>query len=63
MHLKKLEKAGLVTAHLELPGDGKALKYYETTPFSLHLTPDVVAAAAMTLSTAGDGDAVPKGNI
>jgi hypothetical protein len=54
-------KAGLVTAHLELSGDGKALKYYEATPFSLHLTPDVVAAAATTLSNAGDGDAVPKG--
>jgi DNA-binding transcriptional ArsR family regulator len=62
VHLKKLEKAGLVTARLELSADGKALKYYEATPFSLHLTPDVVAAAAATLSNAGDGDAVPKGN-
>ena len=62
VHLKKLEKAGLVTAHLELSADGKALKYYEATPFSLHLTPDVVAAAVTTLSNAGDGDAVPKGH-
>jgi len=62
VHLKKLEKAGLVSAHLELSDDGKALKYYEVTPFSLHLTPDVVAAAVTTLSNAGDGEAVPKGS-
>jgi DNA-binding transcriptional ArsR family regulator len=62
VHLKKLEKAGLVTAHLELSEDGKALKYYDATPFSLHLTPDVVAVAATTLSNAGDGEATPKGN-
>jgi DNA-binding transcriptional ArsR family regulator len=62
VHLKKLEKAGLVTAHLELSDDGKALKYYEAAPFSLHLTPDVVAVAATTLSDAGDGGATPKGN-
>ena len=61
VHLKKLEKAGLVTAHLELSEDGKALKFYEAAPFSLHLTPDVVAAAVTTLSNAGDGDAVSKG--
>ncbi|WP_438872749.1 ArsR/SmtB family transcription factor [Paractinoplanes pyxinae] len=61
VHLKKLEKAGLVTAHLEFSEDGKALKYYEPAPFSLHLTPDLVAAAAATLSTADDGDALPKG--
>jgi DNA-binding transcriptional ArsR family regulator len=62
VHLKKLEKAGLVTAHLELSDDGKALKYYEAAPFSLLITPDVVAVAATTLSNAGDSDAVPKGN-
>jgi DNA-binding transcriptional ArsR family regulator len=61
VHLKKLEKAGLVTAHLELSDDGKALKYYAAAPFSLHLTPAVVAVAATTLSTAGDGDSEPKG--
>ncbi|WFE65212.1 helix-turn-helix domain-containing protein [Micromonospora sp. WMMD714] len=60
VHLKKLERAGLVTAQLELSADGKALKYYEVAPFSLQLTPDVVAAAAATLSPAGDGDAPPK---
>jgi DNA-binding transcriptional ArsR family regulator len=62
VHLKKLEKAGLVTAHLELSEDGKALKFYEAAPFSLHLNPDMVAVAATTLSDAGDGAALPKGN-
>jgi DNA-binding transcriptional ArsR family regulator len=62
VHLKKLEKARLVTAHLELSEDGKALKYYEAAPFSLHLTPEMVAVAARTLSNATDGEAVPKGN-
>jgi DNA-binding transcriptional ArsR family regulator len=60
VHLKKLEKARLVTAHLELSEDGKALKYYEAAPFSLHLTPEMVAVVARTLSNAADGEAVPK---
>jgi DNA-binding transcriptional ArsR family regulator len=62
VHLKKLEKAGLVVSHLELSEDGKALKYYEAAPFSLHLTPAMVALAATTLSDAGDADDAPKGN-
>ncbi len=52
VHLKKLERAGLVAAHLELSADGKAMKFYEIVPFALSLTPDAVAAAARTLSTA-----------
>jgi DNA-binding transcriptional ArsR family regulator len=52
VHLKKLERAGLVAAHLELSADGKAMKFYEVVPFALHLTPDALAAAARTLSTA-----------
>src|SRR5215212_2808160 len=62
VHLKKLEKAGLVTSHRELSEDGKALNYYEARPFSLHLTPALVAAAVTTLSNAGHGDALPKGH-
>jgi DNA-binding transcriptional ArsR family regulator len=50
VHLKKLEKAGLVTAHLELSADGKAMKFYEVVPFVLHLDPVAVAAACATLS-------------
>jgi DNA-binding transcriptional ArsR family regulator len=45
MHLDKLEKAGLVVGHLELSEDGKAMKYYELTPFELTLTPDMIEAA------------------
>ncbi len=50
VHLKKLEKAGLVAARLELSDDGKAMKFYEVVPFALHLTPAVVATATATLS-------------
>jgi DNA-binding transcriptional ArsR family regulator len=52
VHLKKLERAGLVAAHLELSADGKAMKFYEVVPFALSLTPEALAAAARTLSTA-----------
>lgn len=49
MHLQRLEAAGLVTGHLELSGEGRAMKFYEATPFVLHLTPEGVAEAARTL--------------
>lgn len=51
VHLRKLEAAGLVTAQLELSEDGKAMKFYEVTPFSYWLTPDSIAEAARTLTT------------
>ena len=38
MHLDRLEKAGIVTGHLELAEDGKAMKYFELAPFELRLT-------------------------
>jgi DNA-binding transcriptional ArsR family regulator len=50
LHLQKLEDAGLVTSQLELSQDGKALNYFEASPFSLELTPASIAAAAGTLS-------------
>ena len=50
MHLQRPEAAGLVTGSLELSEDGKALKFFEVTPFALELTPDVIAAAAETLT-------------
>ena len=49
VHLRKLEAAGLVSATMEVSEDGKAMKFYEVTPFALHLTPEVIAAAARTL--------------
>jgi DNA-binding transcriptional ArsR family regulator len=50
MHLKRLEAAGLVTGHLELSEEGKAMKYFEVNPFALRLTPETLAKAAETLS-------------
>jgi DNA-binding transcriptional ArsR family regulator len=45
MHLDRLEKAGIVTGHLELSEDGKAMKYFELAPFELWLTAEVIAEA------------------
>jgi DNA-binding transcriptional ArsR family regulator len=56
MHLDRLEKAGLVTGHLELSGDGKAMKYFELAPFELRLNADVITEA---LRSAGSGAASP----
>jgi DNA-binding transcriptional ArsR family regulator len=50
VHLRKLEAAKLVCASLELSDDGKAMKYYEVVPFSVHLTPAAIAAAVSTLT-------------
>ena len=61
VHLKRLEKAGLVSAQLEFSADGKAMKYYEVTPFSLHLTPQTLAAAAASLTDDTTTGAVPGG--
>jgi predicted transcriptional regulator len=49
MHLQRLEAAGLVIGKLELSEGGKAMKFFELTPFCYTLTPEVVAAAARTL--------------
>jgi predicted transcriptional regulator len=53
VHLRKLEAAKLVSASLELSDDGKAMKYYEVVPFSVHLTPAAIAAAVSTLTYNG----------
>src|SRR5450755_28438 len=57
MHLDKLEKAGMVTGHLELSQDGKAMKYFELAPFELMLT----AATIIDALWASDGDAHVSG--
>jgi predicted transcriptional regulator len=54
VHLRKLEAAGLVSADIEVSADGKAMKFYEVTPFALHLTPATIMTAARSLSTEGD---------
>ncbi len=45
MHLAKLEEAGFVIGHLELSDDGKALKFFESVPFDISVTPAVIVAA------------------
>jgi DNA-binding transcriptional ArsR family regulator len=55
VHLKKLEKAGLVRSHLELSESDRALKFYEVTPFVLRLTPELLVAAVATLTDAAAG--------
>jgi DNA-binding transcriptional ArsR family regulator len=50
LHLQRLEEAGLVTSKLELSADGKALNYFEVSPFAIHLTPAAVAEAAASLT-------------
>jgi DNA-binding transcriptional ArsR family regulator len=52
IHLRKLEQAGLVSSVLELSEDGKSLKFYDVTPFSWNLTPNLIATAAATLTVA-----------
>ena len=50
MHLDRLEKAGIVTGHLELSEDGKAMKYFQLAPFELRLNADVIIAALQVSS-------------
>lgn len=45
MHLERLQKAALVTGSLELSEDGKAMKYFEITPFELTLDVGTIVAA------------------
>ena len=57
VHLRKLEAAGLVSASVEVSADGKAMKFYQVTPFALILTPDGIRIAARTLSANSDLEA------
>ncbi|HVV19520.1 MAG TPA: winged helix-turn-helix domain-containing protein [Pseudonocardiaceae bacterium] len=45
MHLERLEAAGLVSGHLELSPDGKAMKYIRLEPFELNVTVDTIIDA------------------
>jgi predicted transcriptional regulator len=51
VHLRKLETAGLVSADIEVSADGKAMKFYQVTLFAVLLTPEVIEAAARTLTS------------
>jgi predicted transcriptional regulator len=57
VHLRKLQAAGLVSANIEVSEDGKAMKFYEVTPFALQLTPQTIMAAVRTLHVNTDLDA------
>jgi predicted transcriptional regulator len=50
MHLQRLEAVGLVSSKLELSEEGKAMKYYQVTPFALTITPALIAESARTLA-------------
>lgn len=56
VHLRKLQAAGLVSAVIEVSEDGKAMKFYEVTPFTIRLTPKEIMAAAATLTSADEQD-------
>jgi predicted transcriptional regulator len=61
VHLRKLVGAGLVSAAIEVSEDGKAMKFYEVTPFALQLTPESIMVAAQTLDADSDlGAEVPR---
>ena len=57
VHLRKLQAAGLVSADIEVSGDGKAMKFYQVTPFALQLTPETIMVAVRTLRAGNDLDA------
>jgi predicted transcriptional regulator len=54
LHLRRLESAGLVSPSIEVSEDGKAMKFYQVTPFVLQLDPETVAAAAATVTIKED---------
>jgi DNA-binding transcriptional ArsR family regulator len=60
MHLQRLEAVGLVSGHLEVSPEGKAMKFFEVTPFVLRLTPEVIGVAARTLDREDDADKPTK---
>src|SRR5215471_17516346 len=57
VHLRKLEAAGLITAVIEVSEDGKAMKFYEVTPFALQLTPKTIMIAVRSLGADDEVDA------
>jgi predicted transcriptional regulator len=43
VHLKKLERSGLVKSRIELvEGEAKALRYYKLQEFEVHLSPTIL---------------------
>jgi predicted transcriptional regulator len=54
VHLRKLEAAGLVSSAMEVSRDGKAMKFYEVTPFVVQLTPQAISVAVRSLGPAAE---------
>ena len=54
VHLRKLQAAGLVSVVIEVSEDGKAMKFYAVTPFTIQLTPKEIMAAAATLAAGSE---------
>ena len=54
VHLRKLQAAGLISAAIEVSEDGKAMKFYEVTPFAIQLTPKAIMVAATSLTADGE---------
>lgn len=50
LHVRKLEAAGLIKSEMKLSDDGKAMNMLSVTPFSLEVTPKVLADMASTLT-------------
>ena len=43
VHLKKLERAGIVVSRVELvEGEAKALRYYKLREFEIHVSPQIL---------------------
>jgi predicted transcriptional regulator len=61
VHLRKLQAASLVSADIEVSQDGKAMKFYDVTPFAPQLTPQTTMAAVRTLRANNDLDAEARG--
>ncbi|MGH3921373.1 MAG: ArsR/SmtB family transcription factor [Pseudonocardiaceae bacterium] len=49
-HLRKLAAAGLIESQMELSEEGQAMRYVQVKPFSLYLTPELIAEAVQTLT-------------
>ncbi|MEN3614473.1 ArsR/SmtB family transcription factor [Plantactinospora sp. ZYX-F-223] len=49
-HLRRMQAVGLVSATVELDADGRAMKYYELSPFVIRLDARILAAAVGTLT-------------
>lgn len=63
MHLDRLEKAGIVTGHLELSEDGKAMKYFELAPFELRLDAEMITEAVRASNASAETDEQGDGQM